>query len=163
MKKFLACLAVSISAGLSAAVAQAAKSSPGIEHLAYVLCDDHGWVFLNGKAVLETSKVAPYKLPIVLRKGDVLGVVVADKQKGKAGQFAIQILLDNKVVAIAKDFSYSVAPDPDWKTTTDFFGWRRPAMRTMKTPLGNEASPQSGWAQPQDEKYERVYFKYIIP
>lgn len=133
------------------------------DYTVYLLADDMATFRVNGASVIASRTIEARTAKVSLRSGDVLSVAVWDKQGGKGGSFAFLMLDGNRTVVTCRDFKYTLAPDPDWETGADLFGYRMPQMTTLEKPLGNVERPPNAWVQAQDKRSEKVYFKYVMP
>ena len=136
-----------------------------VECQVYLYCDDLGELFINGVSALKATdyeRVFDAKLP--LKRGDIITASVTDKQGGPGGFWAILILKNNIPLAASKDFRYTTAPKPDWRTNSSLDGFRQPQLSPLKNfALGTAKNPQRAWSQPSDRHFATLHFKYVIP
>ena len=131
------------------------------EYMAYLMCNDEGGLDLNGTRMIGTPKKGKPET-LFVRSGDVITFTVARK-KGNAA-FALEIFNGNKSVISAKDFVYHTAPDPGWQTNKDTTGFRPVDTEKMRgMSLGNVVAPLAADAKGADEKFDRLFFKYVVP
>jgi hypothetical protein len=156
---------IGLAFSLMGSLAPGAEKTELQEFTIFALADDAGLIKVNGMEVLSLKDFPkPKSAKVFLKKGDVICAYVSDKQKGKGGFLRLNLLSGNRVVVTASDFRYSVNPDPDWTITPDLFGWKMPMVKNDPTAvLGNTKAPDQAWCQAQDKKFERVYFKYVMP
>lgn len=127
----------------------------------YMMCNDEGGVDVNGVREFGTPVRGGTKR-LLVRSGDVITLTLA-KRKGSIA-FAVEMFRGNASVISAKDFSYSTAPNPDWKTSKKMDGFT--AVTTVKMremSLGNITAPLAATVKGTDEKFNRLFFKYVVP
>lgn len=131
----------------------------------FMLCDDEGELFVNGKSVLKANDYQrTFTAQVVIQSGDVLAATVTDKQGGSGGFWSILILRDDKTLVASKDFSYNVAPNPDWKTDVAMKGFKKPRLSLLKDrAMGNVKKPDKAWSQEVDRTYGTLNFKCVVP
>jgi len=128
---------------------------------AYLMCNDQGGLDVNGVRMIGTPKKGKPE-PLPLRSGDVLTLSVERNKGGIA--FALEVFEGNTSVITAKDFVYSPAPPPDWQKTKDITGFRPvDTMKIRDLALGNITGPLAATPKGADEKFNRLFFKYVVP
>lgn len=127
----------------------------------YIRTNDSGMVYVNGTPMIPLPKDGGAKR-LFIRSGDI--VTVELKKKSALLRFAMEVFRDNRSIISAKDFLYTSAPDPDWKTTTNTSGYRPVDTSKLRDrALGNITAPLAATPKGADEKFDRLYFKYIVP
>ena len=172
MKTLLSLLLLSFLPCVSSAQTQttpqplASKSAQEpVECQVYLYCDDEGELFINGVSALKaTDYQRTFEAKLSLKRGDIITASVTDKQGGPGGFWAILILKNNVPLAASKDFRYTTAPNPDWRTNPSMDGFRQPQLSPLKKfALGNAKNSQRGWSQPSDRHFATLHFKYVVP
>lgn len=127
----------------------------------YLRTDDIGGLAVNGKRLISApTDEKPQR--IFVRKGDVLAITLARRQGDL--RFALEIFRGNSSVVSAKDFVYSTAPNPDWEKTKDIAGYREVGTDKLRdVAMGNVNAPLAATAKGGDERFDRIYFKYVMP
>jgi len=126
-----------------------------------LISDDLGGLSVNGVRVVEVPGEGKGKL-VPIGSGDILTVTL--QRRAGDVRFGLEIFRGNQSIISAKDFVYSTAPDPDWEKTTGTSGFRPVDTVTLRgTALGNVTSPLAAKTKGSDEKFDRVYFKYVVP
>jgi hypothetical protein len=124
-------------------------------------CYDFGTVWVNGNPAMSGKYPNVESGRIFVRSGDVVTAEVSNK--GGVLEFGFEAFNGNKPTLSAKDFSYSKAPDPDWKTNPNMFGFRSPLEKMKREfPLGSVANPIFATPQKEDEGFKKIHFKCVI-
>ena len=147
------------------ASAQVPATEKLIDCQIYLYCDDEGELFVNGLPVIKATdyqRVFESKVP--LKRGDIITATVKDKQGGPGGFWAILVLKNNAPLAASKDFEYTTAPNPDWRTNPALTGFKKPRLSRLDNfALGNAKNPQRAWSQQADRNFETLHFKFVVP
>ncbi|WAC21475.1 hypothetical protein OVA24_08755 [Luteolibacter sp. SL250] len=131
------------------------------ELVTYIRTDDEGMLHVNGTPMIPLPKDGK-ATRVFIRSGDIITVEL--KKRGPAARFALEIFRDNRSIISAKDFVYTSAPDPDWKVTANTNGYRPVDTSKLRDfALGNVISPLAATPKGSDEKFSRLFFKYIVP
>ena len=131
------------------------------EHTAYLQCNDAGGLEINGVRMIHTPKKGNPE-PLQIRSGDIITLSIA-KRKGDAA-FALEIFRGNDSVISAKDFVFHTAPPPDWQKTKDLTGFRPvDTVKMRELTLGNVTAPLAATAKGAEERFNKLYFKYVVP
>jgi len=127
----------------------------------YIRTNDRGMVYVNGTAMIPLPKDGGAQR-LFIRSGDI--VTVELKKRDPLIRFALEVFRGNSSIISAKDFLYTSAPDPDWKTTTSTSGYRPVDTSKLRDQaLGNISAPLAATPKGSDEKFDRLYFKYVVP
>ena len=141
------------------------KKEPAVQEFTlFMFADDWATVRVNGNEVLFAAFPETKNTKVNLRKGDIITISVEDRQGGKGGALRAYLFQGNSAVVTSADFRYQEAPDRSWMTTPSMFGFKSPQVKKIgNAVLENVKNVEEVWAQPQDQKFARLFFKYVMP
>lgn len=149
---------------LMRAVNESGKKNAGMrveELMAHFRSDDTGTVAVNGTVVMNAPTKETVRR-IFLGKGDVLTVLLAKRKMNIS--FVMEIFRGNESIISARNFRYSPAPDPDWRTTAKLKGFQVSLTAPMKNfAFGNVREPLYAMPQEWDAGFPKLHFKYVMP
>ncbi len=133
------------------------------EYTIHIIYDDYGYVKVNGQHIGGTPKYpVPATMKANLRKGDIVSAYVGNR--GGDMSAIIEIYKGNQRVAGIENFVYTVAATPDWETTANLEGGRKPRILSTKgMAAGPSKNPDRGLPIGQDAKFRGFHLKYIVP
>ncbi|MBX3742813.1 MAG: hypothetical protein KF712_17650 [Akkermansiaceae bacterium] len=125
-------------------------------------CDDWGVMAVNGKVILQAGFQKPEAARMFVKSGDVITIEMTNN--GGPMQLGFESFAGKQKFLTAQEFSYTHKPEKDWKTIPKFeLGYRRPLWQVKRGMIiGDVENPTIALRQKEDEKYQKLYFKYVI-
>lgn len=125
-------------------------------------CDDSGALFVNGKKAMEASFKKAETGRIFVKSGDVITIEMGNKVGPM--QLGLECFNGKQKILTASELFYTHKPEKGWNTQQKFeFGYRRPLTEAKRgMTLGEVENPTIAIRQREDEKYQTLYFKYVV-
>lgn len=124
-------------------------------------CDDWGVLFVNGRKAMEAG-IKAESGRIFVKSGDVVTIELTNTRG--LMQLGLECFNGKDRILTAGEMFYTHKPEKGWNTNQKFeFGYRRPLTEVKRgMTMGEVENPTVAIRQREDEKYQKLYFKYVI-